>query len=189
MPRLIASVVALVVAAPAIAAAQGAAPPPQRSGLAIEGELGVGVLGASNPAAEDLDTVGAVVSGRLGGFVSPRLCLLVLAGVTTGEFEDPDFGGPGGNLSELYLGAALRLWTSRRLWLEVNVATTRLIVDRLGFADEEVFAGGRIGGTAGLVLFEGQKLNLDGRLGLATAGYHDEVSSGSLWLSVGLTTK
>lgn len=180
--------IALLVVAPAIASAENE-PAPERGGIAIEGELGVGVLGASNPIDADLDAAVVAMAGRLGGFVTPRLSLMAVAGLMTGEFDDPDFNGPGGDLTELYLGAALRFWASPKVWLEGQLATSRLIVDRLGFDQEEVFAGARIGVAGGVVLFEGQRLNLDGRLGLATAGYDNEISSGSLWLGVGLTTR
>jgi len=188
--RTVIGLVAIALLAPATALAQGAPETARtRGGLALEGELGLGGLNSQNPSDVDLSSFGATATGRLGGYLTPRMMLMVMAGVTSGDFEDPDFVGPGGTLAELFLGASFRYWVSEKFWAEANLSSSRLVIERLGRVDEQVFAGTRLGLTGGFVIYDGQRLNLDGRLGFAFGGYGNDVRSSSLWVSIGLTTK
>jgi hypothetical protein len=189
VPRSIASVVALMmVAAPLVADAQSAPSEParERAGLILEGELGVAAIGAGSEG-EKVDGSAIEIAGRFGGYLTPRTSLLLVAGVTSGGIDDPDTGAPGG-IAELYLGAGFRFWITERLWAQLDLATACLIVERPGFV-EQSFDGARFQLTGAYVVFEGQRLDLDARIGLAGGNYGDDVGSGSVLLGLGLSTQ
>lgn len=186
MGRAGALLVTLALCAPGLARAQPQPEPRPRSGLLLEGELGLAVLSSNQSFSDPLDAFGATAVGHLGGFLSPRTTLFVLAGITGGDAETN--AGDIVSMNEAFLGVGFRFWLTRRLWAEASLSTARLGI-REEFGETLTLPGARFALAGGYTIFEGQRLDLDGRLGFAGGGYDTGVDSASMWLSVGLTTK
>lgn len=182
-----AALVLALVSAPALAAAEAPEPEPEPEprGLLLEGELGFAAMSASQSGDDQLDAIGTTTVGHLGGFLTPRTTLFVLAGISSGSVED-DIGNSS-SLIEAYLGAGFRFWITSKLWSEASLSTARLATDA-AFGDA-TFSGARFSLAGGYTIYEGQRLNLDGRLGVSGAGYDADVASSSLWLALGLTNR
>ena len=178
------ALVLALLCAPGLAAAE--AEPSPRSGLILEAELGLAVMNATTFLGDQVDVAGATVTGHLGGFLSPRTSLLILAGAAGGETDDAV--GELISVSELHLGVAGRFWMTPRLWAELTASTSRLVV-RESLGSESSVPGARLALAGGFTVYEGQQLNLDGRVGVSAGGYGSDGESSTLWLAVGLTNR
>lgn len=181
----LAAVLCIAAASAPASAEPEPAEPERRDPLVLGATFGFGALGVE-AFGDDRSAAAVTMSGYLGGNLTDRLSLLVLAGFAGGDYRD-ELGQTRGTSTELFLGAALRGWLSDRFWIQGSLDTTRLIIDPFGGTDDESrFDGGRLTGAGGYVLYQGASLDLDLQIGFSGASYGERVASATLWAALGL---
>jgi hypothetical protein len=182
-PSVIAARIAATLAAIALAASPGlaAAEPAGGDGIDLGAGLGIGALGMSS-GGESRTASGGTFFGHFGGQLTPRLTLLLVGGLTGGDYDE-------GSATEMFLGGGVRGGLTDRLWLEGAIQTARLLIEPFGFEDEVRLAGARFASAIGYTIYPGQQLDLDAQLGLSFAGYGDDVTSSTMWLAIGIARR
>jgi hypothetical protein len=203
MNRLNLLVGVLVVAAPALAAAQpGGAPPPgapppslyhPRAGTPMFGfSIGLGTLDAENNPSNfvcttcDYNPIGVEVDGHIGGMLSDRFALMLELQLNGQTVDDSVYGTT--TLTQMTAMIAGQYWVTPQLWLKGGVGAAHLSFntdDYYGSYEEPIDDGAAIMAAVGYEILSARTfaLDLQGRLILGSYdGIEDRITAATVGL-------